>query len=154
MPPVSAAWSFDTPQPGDRPGADDVPPSDRGRHRESGPVPPAQRFRVVTRKPLARRLQRATRDSFHRSLIFASFPVLCLLVYVMFWTLAMRGGYFRDQLRQQIRSVRIEQAELKDQKLRLQSPEVVQRRAERELGMQPAARREFARLAAPAAPRR
>lgn len=138
MPPASAARSFNTPATDDPHGPRAAPLSEQMR--------PEPRFRVVTRKPLVRHIRRVANDSLQRNLIAAAFPVLCLLVYVMFWTLAMRGGYYRDQLREQIRNIRIERAELEAEKLRLQSPQAVLDRAAKELGMVPAEQREFARL--------
>ena len=55
-----------------------------------------------------------------------------------------QGGM--DQLQSQLRSIKIEQADLEAEKRRLQSPQDVLDRAAKELGMQPAEQRDFARL--------
>lgn len=115
----------------------EAPPEEAARYRP--------RFRVVTRRPLAvaRRTGSRLADS---PWLLAILPGLCLLTYVVFWTLNLRGAYYREQLQQQIAAARIEQAELEAEKRRLQAPALVLDRAARELGMQPASRREFARL--------
>src|SRR5688572_14745110 len=71
-------------------------------------APHAPRFRVVTRKPLPPpSLRRA--NPVRSTLFFAAVPAVCLLAYVLFWTMAIRGGYVRDQLRRDIEDMRIEQ---------------------------------------------
>ena len=59
------------------------PPSDHARYEP--------RFRVVTRKPLVS-AQPVLSNPLPRTSLLAAIPALCLLVYVLFWTLAMRGG--------------------------------------------------------------
>jgi hypothetical protein len=105
------------------------------------------RFRVVTRRPLAAAPARVSPA--HRASLYAAVPALCLLVYVLFWTMAMRGGYYRDQIREQIQALKIEQAELEAEKRRLQLPGYILSRAAQELQMEPAGRREFTELPAP-----
>jgi hypothetical protein len=113
---------------------------------------PEPRFRVVTRKPtgcggfLPRRRSRL--NPLPRTLLISAFPALALMVYVMFWTLAVRGGFYKSELQTQLKNVRIEQAELQATKRRMQSPGLILERAA-QLGMQPAVRREFARLPVP-----
>jgi hypothetical protein len=77
--------------------------------------------------------------------VLAVIPGLFLLVYVLFWVFAMRGGYYRDNLKNRIQAVKIEQAELDAEKRSLQAPAYILRRASAELGMQPALDREYER---------
>ena len=70
-------------------------------------------------------------------------PGICLLVYVMFWTLALRGGYLKDKLQRQVTDLRAEQRELEAEKRRLQAPGLVAQRAKLELRMGPAERTEY-----------
>lgn len=111
-------------------------------------VPYQPRFRVVTRKPLAPAAPVRVSPT-HRASFLAAFPALCLLVYVLFWTLAIRGGYYRDQLQGRIGQLRVEQAELQAEKLLLQSPGHILERARNELGMQAALDTEYARISTP-----
>lgn len=113
---------------------------------EQAPYQP--RFRVVTRKPLAPPTPTRV-SSTHRTSLVAAIPAVCLLVYVTFWTLAIRGGYYRDQLQDQLHGLMVEQAELQADKLGEQSPGKILSRAGA-LGMQAAMDTEFARLPAPA----
>lgn len=120
-------------------------------------IPPASerarytpRFRVVTRRPMVAEPRGDGGGSLSHSLFVAAVPVLCLLVYVLFWTMTMRGSYYREQLQGEIRTLRLEQAELEAEKRRLQSPALIFQRAARELGMQSAQQREFAQLPATA----
>jgi hypothetical protein len=106
------------------------------------------RFRVVQRKSLVPR-RRPLINPLHRALAFAAVPTLLLMVYVMFWTLAMRGGYYKAQLQSRIQETLVVQAELKAEKRKRQSPGPILHRAAAELGMVPAAQREFVRVAAP-----
>ncbi len=113
-----------------------APSSEQSRYRP--------RFRVVTRRPLPAPPLPA--DPMHRATLVAAVPALCLLAYVLCWTLAMRGGYYREQIRTEIQALRIEQAELEAEKRRLQSPGYILQRAAAELKMQPASVREFSEL--------
>jgi hypothetical protein len=138
LPPANAARNLEPLEPEDAPG------------REGGPVPeqdrPQQRFKVVRRRPLLRQLRQVGRSPLQRNLMVAALPTACLLIYVMFWVLAMRGGYYRDQLRAQIDEARHLRGKLLAEKLQRQSPNVVLDRAAKELGMQPAPQRDFARV--------
>lgn len=118
----------------------EAPVSEQARYRP--------RFRVVTRRPLAPAVPVRVNPT-HRATLIAAVPALCLLVYVLFWTLAMRGGYYRAQLQAEIHEIKIERAELEAEKRRLQSPGYILHRASGELGMQPAGEREFAELPVP-----
>ncbi|HEU4753875.1 MAG TPA: hypothetical protein VFU47_12275 [Armatimonadota bacterium] len=108
------------------------------------------RFRVVTRKSLAPR-RRPLINPLHRALFVGAVPALFLLVYVMFWTLAMRGGYYKAQLQSRIKETMVVQAELRAEKRRLQSPGPIMLRAQSELGMVPAGERQFVRVGAASA---
>lgn len=121
---------------------------DDGRKPASEHARYQPRFRVVTRKPLAGR-QRPSGSPFHRTLLLALVPTSCLVTYVFFWTLTMRGAYYRDQLQDEVRHLRIEQADLEAEKRRLQSPRMILERAASELDMQPALTREFAQIPVP-----
>lgn len=91
------------------------------------------RFRVVTRKPLPaapRRRPNAVRNA----LMIAAVPSAFLLVYVIFWTMAISGGYTADRLRNEIAQLKVEQADQRMQKLALTSPGRIQAAAEA-LGM-------------------
>ena len=103
------------------------------------------RFRVVARKPLPT-AQPVRVSPVHRASLLAALPALCLLVYVLCWTLAMRGGYYRDQLRGQIDELMIQQRELQAEKRRLQSPGYILQRAEQDLGMREPEDRLFHKL--------
>jgi hypothetical protein len=103
-----------------------VPPSESFR-----PVP---RFRVVTRKPLVNAPGRR-KPAAHHSLAMAVVPGIGLLIYVMFWTLALRGGYYKAQLQTQLAEIRTERRELAAEKRRLQAPGPLSQRAY-ELGME------------------
>ena len=138
MPAASAARSFETAYPEEN--------SDPATMTGPGPKRAEQRFRVARQKPFVKHLRRAGKNPFHRNLALAALPALLLLVYVLFWALAIRGGYYRQQIRGQIDDARILRAELEEQKQRLQSPDAVLGRAVKELGMQPAQQREFARI--------
>jgi hypothetical protein len=113
---------------------------------EDAPYEP--RYRVVARKPLVAARRRSAARRSHPPLLLVAIPGVCLLAYVLFWTLAMRGGYYRDQIRAEIKTLQIEQAELEAEKRRLQSPGFILHRAA-EIGMQRAEQREFAQLPAP-----
>lgn len=115
---------------------DPTPTSESGRYE--------QRHRVVLRRSSAPRPARRVRPLQGVS-VLAVIPGLFLLVYVLFWVLAMRGGYYRDNLNNRIRAVRIEQADLDAEKRRLQAPTYILQRAAQELGMQPAVAREYER---------
>lgn len=107
------------------------------------------RFRVVVRKPLPSASSTSARWATRRAMLLGAFPAICLLVYVIFWTLTARGAFYRDQLQSEIQSLRVEQGELQAERRRLQSPGLILGRARDELGMQPAAMRDFARLPVP-----
>ena len=111
-----------------------------------GPPPseslrPEPRFRVVTRKPLPP-LSPKRGNPVRNTLLFAAIPACCLLAYVVFWTLAIRGGYVRDQLRREIEEVRIEQAEFRAEKLMHQAPGTIFASAAA-LGMRPADKKQY-----------
>jgi len=114
----------------------------------SGPAPGSEqaqyqpRYRVVTRKPMVQARRRPKVSPLQRGLALAIIPAICLLVYVMFWTLAMRGGYYRNQLQAQIADLRTEQQELEAEKRRREAPSFILESAAK-LGMTPAQQREF-----------
>jgi hypothetical protein len=118
-----------------------TPASEYGRYEP--------RFRVVKRRSLVTPRRKPTGSPLQRALLLGAFPALCLLVYVFFWTLTMRGAYYRAELQHQIQEIKLEQAELEAAKRELQSPALIFARATKELGMQPPAQREFARLPVP-----
>jgi len=107
------------------------------------------RFRVVERKAAAPGRRRRRSNPLHRTLALAAIPALCLLVYVSFWTLAMRGGYYKNKVVTQIRALRVENDDLEAQKRSLQSPRRILTRAQHELEMRSADRPEFSRLPTP-----
>ena len=121
----------------------ETPPSSEQRRYEP-------RFRVVTRKPLVKQLSPAAR-SIQRSVALPVMIAAFLMVYVLFWTLNMRGAYYRDQLSRQIRMTRIEQAELEADKRRQQAPGTIFQRAAA-FGMRPPEHTEFAQVPAGRAP--
>lgn len=128
MPPATAASAIDIPITPEGPDSmSSVPPSESYR-----PIP---RFRVVTRKPLVNAPGRRKRAT-HHTLAMAVVPGIGLLIYVMFWTLALRGGYYKDQLQAQLTEIRTERRELAAEKRRLQAPGLVAQRAKNELGME------------------
>lgn len=103
------------------------------------------KHRVVLQQPVgapARRRQR----SFSGLTLMVITAGLLLLVYVLFWVLALRGGYYREELRERVAQARLDQAELAAEKNRLRSTGLILRRAATELGMSPAADREYQRL--------
>jgi hypothetical protein len=115
-----------------------APDSEHSRYRPQ--------YRVVTRKPLVAAPKPRGGRPHQRTVLLSLVPAVCLLVYVAFWVLAMRGGYYRDHLQAQINGMKLEQAELQAEKRRLQSPGTILQRADTELGMKAADRREFARV--------
>ena len=117
-----------------------VPSSEQSRYEP--------RFRVVTRKSLVPARKRAAGSSLPRTLLFSVVPGLGLVAYILFWTLAMRGGYYKDHLKTELKDLRIEHLELQAEKRRHQSPAVILDYAGKELGMRPADRRQFAELPA------
>jgi hypothetical protein len=131
---------FDSEQPAS---AADAPSSEQARYEP--------RFRVVTRKPLAAPRKLSGLSALQRAMLIGAVPALCLVAYVLFWTLAARGSYVKAQLQAQMKAVRTEQAELDAEKRRLQSPGMILDRAARELAMQPARQRQFAKVGSPAA---
>lgn len=110
----------------------------------SEPARYQQRHRVVLRRSSAPRTTRRVRP-FQGVSVLGVIPGLFLLVYVLFWVFAMRGGYYRDNLKSRITAIRIEQADLDAEKRRLQAPAYILQRAAAELGMQPAVLREYER---------
>jgi hypothetical protein len=60
----------------------------------------------------------------------------------------MRGSYYRQRLQTDIKSLQIERRDLEAERHRLQSAGLILDRAAKELGMQPAAHREFVELPA------
>jgi len=108
---------------------------------------------VVQRKSPAPAPRRPPTGSVSRIFALAGIPALLLLAYVLFWTLNMRGAYYRDQLQAQIKALRVERMDLEAEKRRRQSPGQNLARAKAELGMVPAREREFARVSPPASGR-
>jgi hypothetical protein len=112
---------------------------------------PEPRFRVVTRKPLPAQRRRVG-SPVQRVALVAAVPAVFLVVYILFWTMAVRGGYYKNQLEDRIAKLKIEQSELEAEKRRQQAPVVILPRAEKQLGMRPAEERRFAQLPKAAAP--
>lgn len=114
-------------------------PSEYGR--------PDPKFRVVTRKPLPPQRRRRS-NPVRNAMILTAFPAACLLVYVLCWTMAIRGGMMVEQLQQDINRLRVEQADARAQKQALQSPGNILVRAEK-MGMRPASgNKRYLRVAA------
>ena len=122
------------------------PRSARPRASERSPYQP--RFRVVKRKSLVRSRRRVPGGVLPGPLILAIVPALCLMVYVLFWTLNVRGGYYKAELQGRLRMVKIEQEELRAEKFRRQSPGRIFAGAV-ELKMQPAQERQIVQLPVP-----
>ena len=101
------------------------------------------RFRVVTRRALDATARSAASPSLHFPVALAVIPTACLLVYLVFWTLAMRGGFYQGQLQAQLEHERIVRLELEADLNRKRAPAWVAPRA-RALGMVPAGQRVFA----------
>lgn len=125
---------------------------DLGSGSGSGPRGPRstaydRRFRVVVRRDSAASKRRMS-DSLPFAFLAAVVPTTLLLVYVLSWTLAMRAGFYRNELNQRLEIAKIEQAELLAKKRQLQSPGYIQARAE-QMGMQQSPPRRF--LTIPAA---
>lgn len=116
------------------------PPSETGR--------PEPRFRVVTRKPLPS-AQRRRPNAVRNALFLAAAPCAFLLVYVIFWTMAIQGGFQRDRIQAEIARLKVEQMDLRAAKTQATSPENILRTAGN-MGMVPAPKKLFARV--PAAP--
>lgn len=85
--------------------------------------------------PIRRTVRRNRTSPFRRALLIAGLPALGLVVYVGLWTGAMRGGYTRNRLESQIRSLAIENNSLQAEVRRLQSPSRIFTEAS-QLGMQ------------------
>jgi cell division protein FtsL len=108
---------------------------------------------VVERKPPAATYRRTGMSGVQRALLVAIFPAVLLLIYVCFWTMAMRGGYYRNELRTRIRTMQTENAELEAQKQKLQAPDKIALKAQVEQGMKiPGAREQLWLKASPAEP--
>ena len=102
-----------------------------------------QRFRPVPRRGVMATAREAASGSVHFTLAAAAIPAVCLLVYVIFWTLAMRGGYYRAQLQTQLRHEQVVRAELEAQLNQKRAPVLIAKRAS-DIGMLPAGKRVFA----------
>jgi hypothetical protein len=122
---IEAPISFEEPLPFEA-----APPVEHARYEP--------RFRVVTRKPLPPAAPRRTVNPIHSTLALAMIPAAFMLAYILFWTMAMRGGYYKDRLVKRMQKLQIEQAELEAEKHSLQSPGPNLWRARNELGMVPA----------------
>ena len=125
---------------------------DSGSGSGSGPRGPRsggyeQRFRVLVRRDSPASKRRLT-DSLPIAFLVAIVPTTLLLGYVLSWTLAMRAGFYRNELNQRLGNVKIEQAELLTQKRQLQSPGYILGRAQ-QMGMQKSPPRRY--LTIPAA---
>jgi hypothetical protein len=117
---------------------------DSGSGSGSGPRRPRpggyrQRFRVLVRRDSPAAKRRLT-DSLPVAFLVAIVPTTLLLGYVLSWTLAMRAGFYRNDLNQRLQDTKIVQAELLAQKRQLQSPGYILGRAQ-QMGMQKAERR-------------
>jgi hypothetical protein len=117
---------------------------DSGSGSGSGPRGPRsggyeQRFRVLVRRDSPASKRRLS-ESLPVAFLIAIVPTTLLLGYVLSWTLAMRAGFYRNELNQRLGSARIEQADLLTQKRQLQSPGYILGRAQ-QMGMQKAERR-------------
>jgi hypothetical protein len=117
---------------------------DSGSGSGSGPRGPRsngyeQRFRVVVRRDAAASHRRVS-DSLPFAFLAAIVPTTLLLAYVLSWTLAMRAGFYQNELSQRLETAKIEQADLLTQKRQLQSPGYILGRAQ-QMGMQKAERR-------------
>ena len=119
-----------------------------GAAATAAPARGRSRLQARFRRPLAEVRISAARP-LHRAFVFAAVPALALMTYVGSWTLAMRGGYHRDQLRQKIEALRVERADLEAERRRLQSPSLILTRAREELQMGPALHPEFSKLPSP-----
>ncbi len=140
MRPVSLATAVDIPLTLEETGRPSSPPASEQSRYEP-------RFRVVTRKPIRTPRKRASAAPLPRTLLLAAVPALCLLVYVLFWTMAIRGGFYRDQLQAQIQALREERAYLEAGKRAAQAPGPILERA-RALGMRAPDRKLFYQLPA------
>jgi hypothetical protein len=118
--------------------------SGSGSGSGSGPRGPRtsgyqQRFRVLVRRDSPASKRRIS-ESLPVAFLIAIVPTTLLLGYVLSWTLAMRAGFYRNELNQRVENTKIEQAELLMQKRQLQSPGYILGRAQ-QMGMQKAERR-------------
>jgi hypothetical protein len=117
---------------------------DSGSGSGSGPRGPRaggyeQRFRVLVRRDSPASKRRMS-ESLPVAFLVAIVPTTLLLGYVLSWTLAMRAGFYRNDLNTRLENTKIEQAELLAQKRQLQSPGYILGRAQ-QMGMQKAERR-------------
>ncbi len=115
-----------------------APPSEHARYEP--------RYRVVTRRAPTPAARRRGLSPLQRTLVSAVVPTACLLVYVLFWTLAMRGGFVLDRMQAEYDRQLVEHRELQAEVRRRQAPGVVLPQAEAERGLQPGVRREFKRF--------
>ncbi len=115
--------------------------SDEATLEDAGTFQP--RFRVVVRRAAMATAKQATTGSLHFPVALAAIPVVCLLVYIMFWTLSMRGGFYRSQLERQIQHERVVRAELEAELNRKRAPGLIGVRA-KQLDMVRPERRVFA----------
>lgn len=104
------------------------------------------RFRVVTRKPLPPAPRRRP-NTVRNALLLAAIPTAFLLVYVLFWTMAISGGYRMEQLRAEIARMKVEQMDYRTLINQSSSPRVILAKAEA-LGMRRVPGKKYVRVPA------
>ena len=73
-------------------------------------------------RPLRRTVRQGQVSPLRRAVMVAGVPVLFLVLYVSLWTVAMRGGYQKNRLTAQIRTLEVENDSLQAEVRGLQSP--------------------------------
>ena len=122
----------------------------------AGTAPPAEqaryepRYRVVQRKALSPVKRSRGFTPLQRTLVLTVLPTLFLLTYVLFWTLAMRGGFVLDRQRDEYKRLLLDQRDLQADVRARQAPGVVLPAATAESGLEPGTRRIFAPISASA----
>jgi hypothetical protein len=77
---------------------------------------------VLAPGPSQRVARREQPGPLRRAVVLTGLPVLCLVLYVGLWTMAVRGGYHKNRLAGRIRALQVENSSLQAEVRRLQSP--------------------------------
>ena len=119
-----------------------APPTEQARYEP--------RYRVVQRKALSPVKRSRGLTPMQRTLVLTVVPTLFLLTYVLFWTLAMRGGFVLDRYQAEYKRLMLDQRDYQADVRAKQAPGVVLPAATAESGLEPGTRRLFAPISASA----
>jgi len=93
-------------------------------------------FRLIREPRSTRRRRSGPVNPLRWAVLCTLFPAVLLVLYVALWTAAMRSGYQKQQLRDRIAQLKIENDSLQAQMRQLQSPRRIHQIAA-QMGMQP-----------------